>query len=346
MKIDILCNDGSPIGVTCKDIYGEGKRGIGVGGAELALLTMCEEWHKRGDTVTLFNDPTDYRGSPFKQRAVHKFRPDTPRDVLIVFRSPNEAAVDAKGLKVWWSCDQYTVGSFTEFAPHMDRIVGISDFHKYYFLNKYRIDNMTVIDLPVRIDEYADVPKKIHGKCIFTSVPDRGLQILHAIWPLIKRDAPHATLTITSDYRLWGVSDPLNHAHRLRWAFQDGVKFLGAIPRRQLVQEELTAQLFLYPSYYDGHELFCISAAEAQVAGAYPITSTWGALATTNMGVFVNGAPTSPEFVSQFAKEVVSYLNNDELLERVQSHIRKESLERFSPEKILKEWDEKVFKDG
>jgi hypothetical protein len=43
MNIDILCKDGSPLGVTLNDLWGEGQRGIGVGGSEYALLTLCEE---------------------------------------------------------------------------------------------------------------------------------------------------------------------------------------------------------------------------------------------------------------------------------------------------------------
>ena len=37
LKIDLLCNDGSPIGVTPLNIYGRG-----VGGAELSMMTLME----------------------------------------------------------------------------------------------------------------------------------------------------------------------------------------------------------------------------------------------------------------------------------------------------------------
>jgi len=54
MKIEILCNDGSPLGVTSKTVWGDNFR-IGLGGAELALITLCEAWHERGDEVILYN---------------------------------------------------------------------------------------------------------------------------------------------------------------------------------------------------------------------------------------------------------------------------------------------------
>ena len=51
--IDLLCNDGSPLGVTMKTLYGDDPKQIGVGGAEAALLTMCEAWHDVGHYIII-----------------------------------------------------------------------------------------------------------------------------------------------------------------------------------------------------------------------------------------------------------------------------------------------------
>ena len=90
MIIHLLCRDGSPLGCTSRDIYGEGQRGIGVGGSELALLTMCEEWTKAGHEVVLYNNPLELNASSFEQRHVKWYRPKDERDVLIVFRTPQK----------------------------------------------------------------------------------------------------------------------------------------------------------------------------------------------------------------------------------------------------------------
>jgi glycosyltransferase involved in cell wall biosynthesis len=145
------------------------------------------------------------------------------------------------------------------------------------------------IDLGVRLDDYNQEIEKIPGRCIFCSVPDRGLEILRMMWPKIKRDAPHASLVITADYRLWGAPGPRNHQHRMSWLHQEDVVFLGAIPRRELVREQLAAQVHSFPCTYE--ELFCISAAECQVAGALPVTSNIGALETTNKYAAISGNP-------------------------------------------------------
>lgn len=57
MKIDVLCNDGSPLGVVEADINGGIPGRMGVGGAELALLTMCAAWKFNGHDIVLYNNP-------------------------------------------------------------------------------------------------------------------------------------------------------------------------------------------------------------------------------------------------------------------------------------------------
>lgn len=340
MIIHVLCTDGSPLGVSSRTIWGDSWQ-VGVGGAELALLTMCEEWTKAGHEVVLYNNPKEVNASPFEQRMIMDFEHQAERDVLIVFRSPNPKSVVAKGLRVWWSTDQYTVGDFANFAPTMHKIVGISEFHSNHFKTEYGVDNMVVIDLPVRIDDYADKNvEKVRNRIIFSSIPDRGLENLWRIWPIIKRDVKDASLVITSDYRLWGV-DARNERHKVRWIARDDIEFKGAMPRSEFIEEELKAEFFVYPCEYD--ELFCISAAEAQFVGAYPITTDKGALATTNMGIALALNAKDPRNAKVFAEKVIQLMNDFSGTERLRKELMKKSKKRFDPKRILKEWDEKVF---
>ncbi len=341
MKIDVVCQDGSPLGVTSKTLWGDAHR-IGLGGSEYALITMCEEWTKAGHTVTLYNDPLEVDASPFEQRPCSAFNSQEKRDVVIVFRSPNPKVIDAKGLKIWWSCDQYTTGNFSVFSSMVNKIVCISETHSNYFKMNYGIDNPVVIDLPVRLNDFEGKSyEKVMNRIIFTSVPLRGLNNLRRIWPKIKQAIPTASLVITSDYRLWGASHSLNDNFRLDWMLQEDVSFLGAIKRSKLIEEELKAEIFLYPSNYE--ELFCISCAEAQVAGAYPITSDTGALKTTNMGTIIYGNADNPVLDSQFISCTINELEERDKLLNKQSDLTKKARMRFDPKAILKIWDEQVF---
>ena len=341
MKIDFLCSDGSPIGVTLKDLWGEGNRGIGVGGSEYAMLTMCQEWHKAGHDIVLYNNPITPDGSPFEQRNISTFNPLDFRDVLIIFRSPNSRAMAARGLKVWWSCDQNTIGDFRGFSELVDKIVCISPRHAQYFAEAYGITNTTVIDIPVRTYDFDAMHiDKIPNRIVFTSVPARGLDNLLRIFPIIQRSVPNISLVITSDYRLWGVGAS-NQYFINRWREKRNVNYAGALPRVEYLKELLRAQILLYPSNYD--ELFCVSVSEAQYAKAYPITSGCGALPTTNMGTVLNVNADMGNDKS-FANEAINLLKNPEKLEEVQEDVFQKAKERFSPQKILEEWENKIFK--
>jgi len=331
MKIDVLCNDGSPLGVCTKDIYGENGR-IGIGGAELALLTMCEAWHNAGHQLRLYNDPKTPEGSPFPQYPISTFYASEPRDALVIFRSPNSRAIGAVGKKIWWSCDQYTVGDFADFSRKVDKIVTISPFHTNFFRSTYGIENSINIDLPVRSWDYDQKVDKVPHRLIFCSVPDRGLSLLARLYPKIQQEVSDVSLVITSDYRLWGVDYPANEQYIPQFMNMNGVRFLGAIPRRELVMEQLQAQVQAYPCTYE--ELFCYAVAECQVAGCIPVTSDIGALGTTNMGIQVHGWIGAPDWDDQFVNAVVNTLNSPP------PPIDKN---RFSIDKVLAEWNEKVF---
>lgn len=339
MKIDVLTTDGSPLGVTSKTIYGD-KWQIGVGGAELALLTMCEEWSRRGDDVRLYNDPRE-PNELFEQLPISSFCPSDDRDVLVTFRSPNPKSIIANGKKVWWSCDQFTHGNFSAFAPHMDRIVVISPFHAQYFEHTYRISDVVVSDLPVRVRDYSEVrAEKIPHRFLFSSVPDRGLDVLWRMWPLIRSAIPDAHVVITSDYRLWGAGDPLNGRYRVRWMGRDGFTFLGAVPRERLIIEQLKSQIMAYPCTYD--ELFCIAVAEAQCAGVYPITTNCGSLPTTNMGTVVGWNAQDSRGDALFVDLLLKTITNPNFNVIVDA-IQAKAASRFHPETILNHWDREVF---
>lgn len=339
--IHVLCNDGSPLGVTEKTMRGEDGR-MGVGGAELALLTMCSAWQFYGNNVTLYNDPKEGGVSAFKQKTLNEFDPQEDRDILIIFRSPNRRIDGAKGKKVWWSCDSYTVDDFREFRNHVEKVVCISPHHAKYFKEMYGIPDGIAIDLPVRTWEYARNPVKIAKRCIFTSMPDRGVMELHSAWPRIYKEVPDASLVITSDWRLWvdwASEEQIRH-FRLSYATHPNVTYYGAVKRSELVQIQQEADIHLYPCIFE--EQFCISVAESQVAGVLPISSDYGALPTTNMGLVIHGNPQDSHWQDIFVKNAVELLTDPKLAQK-QEYVRETARRRFSIENILNKWEELAF---
>lgn len=343
MKLDVIANDGSPLGVTMKSLWGTDGR-FGVGGAEQAILTLCAGWQERGYDVTFYNNPSEGGASPFKQRTLEEFNPFEDRDFLIVFRSPNERIENVQCPIIWFSTDQMTMGDFATFSKRVNKIVCISPRHASYFKEIYGINDTIVIDLPVRLDDYENEVEKIPHRCIYTSIPDRGVMQLHAAWPLIVKEVPDASLVITSDWRLWNseLDESVVHPYQLAYARHPNVSYVGAVKRMQLIEYQQQADVLLYPATYD--ELYCITVAEAQVAGALPITSTYGAIETTNeFGIQVRGAPTDPRFIDAFYQTaVVTLLDKD--LPKKQREMQKKARKRFDLNRILDEWDERVFK--
>lgn len=338
MKIEILCGGGSPDGVHVSDIFGKNGR-IGVGGAELALLTLCEGWTNLGYEVVLYNNPKR-QDMIFEQEKVSNFEKQGKRDVLIVFREPSAKILHANGKKVFFSCDQYTTGDFAHFSKFVEKVVTISPHHSNYFEKTYGIKDAITIDIPVRSWEYEEKIEKIENRLIFTSVPDRGLEIVAKTFSQIRDIIPSVSLVITSDYRLWGANSPMNNQYIQMFIRQRNVEFLGAIPRDRLIQEQLKAQIHYYPATYP--ELFCIAVAESQVAGVLPITTPIGALETTNMGVIINGDAREPIVQQAFVNKTIEYLQNQSLVS-IQKELREKARKRFSLERILKIWDKEVF---
>jgi glycosyltransferase involved in cell wall biosynthesis len=222
----------------------------------------------------------------------------------------------------------------------VDKVVCISPFHADYFKIYYNIYDAISIDIPARVDDYAgkDI-KKIRNRFIFTSIPDRGLQPLFDIWPRIKRDIPDASLVVTSDYRLWGEGNDRGNSRYMSQVISlADVTLLSAVPRERLIQEQLLADIHVYPCLYE--ELFCLSVMESQVAGVYPITSDFGALPTTNMGTTIPGNPQDNKagYVEE-AKNISSLLVKSDLGKELQQ----KALDRFNPKTILKQWEDEVF---
>jgi len=340
--IDIYCNDGSPLNLSPSDVHGKNGR-MGVGGAELALFTMIEHWLSKDYVVRLYNDPVRKdRDSRLEQYRRSEFRPPDKRDILITFRSPNPVTVSAYGKKVWWSTDQRTVGNFAEFAKTQEKIVTISPHHAGYFESVYGIRDTITMDLPVRVQDYCGkTVERNNHRALFSSVPDRGLPVLANVWDKIVDRVPDAELVVTSGWTLWDGQSDESRLLPYRLLFRDKrgrINYRGAVTRDELVKEQLGAGVLAYPNVYD--ELFCYAVAEAQVAGAIPVTSTIGALGTTNMLGGLQGDPYSHTWQDAFVDKVVEVMLHGDIIRPALQH---NARTQYSVDRIGEQWDRDVF---
>lgn len=338
MEIAFFCADNSHTHHFCPDdLWGRG-----LGGAEQYLISLAEELAKEHE-ITVFNQPPrDGLYGRVLYTHTDGFDCQRPYDCFILYRNPDVATMIATAAKVklFLSCDQQTSGDYRVDAfPHVDHTVCISPYHVGYHRARYGVsaERISHIGIGVRQQDYAAEVGKVAGQCIYCSIPDRGLEHLAVIWPRIKELVPHATLFITSDYRLWGISYPGNDRWVERFRGMPGVRFVGRVAREELVRLQLSSDLMVYPSDYE--ELFCVSAAECMVAGAYPITSTFGALPTTaGAGTLIAGAPSSASYREAFVEKAVSLLRDREELSRLQRKISAYAKARFRYSEIADKW--------
>jgi glycosyltransferase involved in cell wall biosynthesis len=103
----------------------------------------------------------------------------------------------------------------------------------------------------------------------------------------------------------------------------------------------MQAQIHLFPCLYE--ELFCISAAECQAVGAFPITSDVGALVTTNeFGLIVPGDPIDPAWQKAYIDIVIATaLDQGRLTDKAEKGI-KLARARFDWERICDQWEELI----
>lgn len=322
----------------------------GVGAAELMLIDLASELARQGHDVSVYNScPDENEFDGVKYFDVDRFDVNKEYQVFVLHRNPTPILESIKAqVKLFQSTDQQTSGDYkTQIYPFVDAVTAISPYHKWYFVNRYQFDpaKIHVFDIGVRIPEYlaqAANVDKVPYRLIYTSTPMRGLRHLAKIFPAIRFLFPQAELYITAPS--WGFGlETQYHPDTELFKDMEGVYFLGKLPREQLVELQLSADILAYP--YDNTgifgELFCVACAEAEVAGAVPITTRLDALATTVMppARFTKLNPTEEGYVGAFLDEVTDLFSNNRLkLVKAQNELSAKAQRRFDWNKIGKQW--------
>jgi beta-1,4-mannosyl-glycoprotein beta-1,4-N-acetylglucosaminyltransferase len=149
---------------------------------------------------------------------------------------------------------------------------------------------------------------KVARRFIYTSRPDRGLNILVALWPSILKKLPDATLVVScyGDF-------PSNQTETIikeNMDRYDSIRFLGKLNATQLYEEMASAEYWLYPTNWP--ETSCITALEMLMSDVICIYYPVAGLVNT-MDQY--GIQVLPE------KEIDAIMN---LTEEKKSNLRKE----------------------
>jgi glycosyltransferase involved in cell wall biosynthesis len=264
----------------------------GLGGSETAAIKLAEALSERY-TVTVYAecDYCAWRQVSFKPHAT--FDPLEERECVIYSRSPHmvDRPTFANNILLWMHDTDYGDAITPERIEKFDGVLALSDWHCEFLSDKYPFIEDKLVKFGNAIE-----PRYFEGDCcpdrlpiaLYTSSPDRGLDLLLRVWPKVRELVPEAELRFAyaSVYHKIAEQNPQVGAFRdkvYELADQPGVIDLGSLSHPQVAEQMQEAAVWLAPSVNTNvgvhfMETYCIGAQEAAGAGAVVVAAEWGAL--------------------------------------------------------------------
>lgn len=286
----------------------------GLGGSETAAIRLAEALSERYN-VTVYGecDYCAWRQTMFKPH--HTFDGNTPRDVVIVSRAPwlADQRLNAKHVALWMHDTSYP-GMTPERMAKFDSVLALSEWHKEHLidgndgvLSSGPMGNVSlhgdrsvqlqseVLSSKVHVFGNAIEPRYFDGPgtperpriALYSSSPDRGLDVLLRLWPRVREAVPDAELHYCYSSVYHRVAEANPEVAKFRDTINElrgvGVKDLGSLDQKALAKKMRTCAVWLAPSWHGPtsepfFETYCIGAQEAAAAGCCVIVSDWGAL--------------------------------------------------------------------
>lgn len=302
---------------------------VGLGGSETAAWRLAERLAELDYTVTLYGHfATEGCVKDVILRDFKTFDPSHPYKAVVAFRDAQmfDRKLAAEHTVLWLEDVAGGEGITPERMENIDYVYAVSQWHHDNVIEQYPwIDTEKVvacrngIHLPFFTD--GEQPER-ELRVLYTSSPDRGLDILLEVWPRVAEQVPGVKLQHA--YSRWydlvadaapGIS---THRQRLRGLEEAaGSERLPSQGQKALAQLMRSSRVWVAPSYFSPakakfNETSCISAMEAQAAGLAVVASNWGALAeTVKVGAKLDGDPVSDEYKDKLVSAIVSALTSD-----------------------------------
>ncbi|HEY8096356.1 MAG TPA: glycosyltransferase family 4 protein, partial [Methylobacter sp.] len=299
----------------------------GIGGSETAVVEMSKRLASMGHSVRVYGDCPGLEGTYDGVQYIHyeKFK-DVECDVFITSRRPHivddEFNVRAKA-KICWVHDIHCGTALTHRrALKLDRFFVLSQWHKDYFLSQHRFvhpDQVVITRNGIDLHRFAEVGKiqRNPHKAVYSSSPDRGLDVALRVMPRIRQQVPDAELHVFYGFHNWETSakasndkgqlDLIDYIKRsIEQGKDNGVVYHGRVNQVDLAHHFMSAGVWSYPTWFV--ETSCITAMEAQAAGLRIITSPIAALNETvgPRGVMISGDWLSSSYHDAFVDAVVA----------------------------------------
>jgi glycosyltransferase involved in cell wall biosynthesis len=305
-----------------------------LGGSQSALCYLATALARRGQRVTTLTAVSKPREIDGVRCLRHENIPAelfTPPDTVTVVNSgPADIAkairdVIPRGRQlILWTGhapDQPAVSALSDSTclALWDRIVCVSDWQKGMFHERLgvpldRVDVLGNAIGPAFGNLFPDADSLAAAKAktprlTYTSTPFRGLDVLIACFPALRRRHPDCTLDVFSSMQVYNQpsgDDPYQPLYD-QCRTTAGVHYRGSVSQTQLARELTPLTVLAYPNTFA--ETSCIAVMEALAAGLLVVTSDLGALPETCGGWARLVPPVGPgrgvdHFAIDFARAV------------------------------------------
>lgn len=309
----------------------------GLGGSETAAVKLAEALDEQGYSVTVYADTDEMAFGQVAFRRHDTFDQLEPVDLLVVSRAPHifDRPHKAKRACLWMHDTDYGPGALevgSERVSRIDAIMVLSKWHRLHVMDMYGLGGSKVLVTGNGI-EPSYFTKGFQGigfdrnthRAIFSSSPDRGLDFLLRVWPMVRDRVEDAELfyCYSDVYSAVAKTNPkLREFHErcLMLSSQPGVVNLGSLPQPGLAAAMRECGVWCAPSYnsmlgVQFNETFCIGAVEAAAAGCRRIISAWGALpermsslddAPSTISLMADDAPDEQEWVDAIVEQMTA----------------------------------------
>lgn len=307
----------------------------GIGGSETAAARMAEELMELGYRVVLFSYcqgmEGDYNGVEYLDYSrFESFVNAHYIDILVVSRYISTLLYPIRAGKIYlWAHDVVAMGTelgendlVRRFYDRLDAIFCLSPWHRDKFVASHGIptDKIVLTGNGIDPERFDKRVERQRHRFIYASSPDRGLDTLLEIFPIIREAIPDAELHVYYGFHNWdkaiaAMGDEGLKAYRDRifeGLTQPGVFYYGRVGQDELAVELLKSDIWFYPTRFT--ETYCISALEAQMAGVLCVCTNLSALNTTvgDRGILMDGDPYSLEFIVHALRELFAILRDPE----------------------------------
>jgi len=288
----------------------------GIGGSETAVIHLAKRLAHQGWEVTVYNwcdtDDGVYDGVTYKN--YWSFQTNAKFNIVVLWRTPLWLDVNIDAKKVF--IDMHDVPNPAEFTEErlakITKIMVKSQYHRELFPG-VPDEKFAIIPNGIDVSRYAEEIEKIPHSAIYSSAPNRGLDILLKMWPTIRKQVPDATLRIFYGWKTYfelQKNDPNAIAwmqkmkDRVASMADQGVIDMGRVGQKELAQWQKKSSVWLYPTSFQ--EISCITAMEVQAANCLPVCSDFAALReTVHEGFVVPGDSAEEEYQATFIRSAV-----------------------------------------